>query len=214
MPAALPPMRPEPIRRSRMPKRSSSVRYAVGQPVELRVVADHHPRELLLERRDLGRLSRRRPDPLSRYCISRRYTLSHGAIDVRLSPGAGACAPTPKTAAASPLWKTGDQLGARHDVGQEHLRRVAVPDLERVDVHAAPRRGRRRSAAGSCRGSARRRCGVLAAGQREVGHRVQLEQERAGDLEEVGQQLVGGPLDDERGEVVEDVEDLPARAPR
>jgi hypothetical protein len=49
---------------------------------------------------------------------------------------------------------------------------------------------------------------VLPARQREVGHRVQLEQERAGDLEEIRQQLVRGPLHHQRREIVEDVEHL------
>ncbi len=39
---------------------------------------------------------------------------------------------------------------------------------------------------------------VLAACQSEEGHGIQFEEERTGDLEEVGEQFVGGPLDDER----------------
>ena len=51
---------------------------------------------------------------------------------------------------------------------------------------------------------------VPAAGEGEVGDRVEFEQKRTGHLEEVRQEFVGRPLDDERREAVEDVEDLPS----
>jgi hypothetical protein len=50
--------------------------------------------------------------------------------------------------------------------------------------------------------------GVLAAGKSKISHCIQLEKIRAGHLEKVGQQLVGGPLDYEGGEVIEYVEHL------
>ena len=95
-------------------------------------------------------------------------------------------------------------------MGKEHLRGVAVPDLERVEVHLPldlvdiQQELRRVPDAGD--GAV----AVPAAGEGEVGDRVELEEERAGHLEEVREEFVGRPLDDERREVVEDVEDLPS----
>ena len=95
-------------------------------------------------------------------------------------------------------------------MGNEHLGGVAVPNLERVEIQVPvdlvdiqqDLRGVPDPGDGAV--------AVPAAGECKVGDRVEFEEERTGHLEEVRQEFVGGPLDDERREIVEDVEDLPS----
>ncbi len=177
----------------------------IGQPVELRMGADHHPGELLLERGDLGRLL---VEIEPRLVVLHQPPIDAVPGGERLLPCSGFLLADAERSGGVPAPEDRRPDGIGHHMGQEHLRRVAVPHLERVDVHVpvdlidVDQELRRVADAGD--GAVP----VLAAGQGEVGHRVELEEERAGHLEEVREELVGGPLDDERREVVEDVEDL------
>jgi len=58
-----------------------------------------------------------------------------GAIDLALTWSGFLIAVAARTA-ASPLPNTGVQTGSVMIMGEEHLRRIAVPDLEGVEVHA------------------------------------------------------------------------------
>ena len=95
-------------------------------------------------------------------------------------------------------------------MGQEHRRRAAVPDLQRVDeqlvgcpVHVGEQL---RRVAYLGHGSER----VPAAQDGEVSHRVQREQVRTGHTEEVPHHQVRRPCDLELAQAVEHIEGIPA----
>ena len=179
----------------------------IDQPAELRMGSDHHPGELLLERGDLGGFLVE---------VQPRFMVLHEAavdalpggdrfrlhlerfLDRRGCQGGGVPAPEHRRP---------DGIG--HDMGEEHLGGIAVPDLEGVEVHAPVDPIDVQEELGRVPDPGDGPMAVAAAGEGEVGHRVEFEEEGAGHLEEVRQEFVGRPLDDERREAVEDVEDLP-----
>jgi hypothetical protein len=179
-----------------------------GRPARhVGVVAQHHAGELLLEDAHLGLGVDRRPRQ-PRGCGSRRFGWSPRGRWIRRRCGAAAASPGARRGGRLAAAQHRAPAFAAHQVRQEHLRTVALGDLERVHVAVA---GHAVDIEQELGGFADARHGggiVAAAREREVGHGVQLEQEGTGHLEEVRQHLVGGPLLHEGGQAVEHVERL------
>ncbi len=95
--------------------------------------------------------------------------------------------------------------GFLHAVRQEHLGRVAFPDLLRVDVEHSLRLVDVDEYLGGALDARDSLMAVLAVDEREIGQRPELQDERAGHLEKIGHQLVGSPLGDQEGQVIEDI---------
>ena len=192
---------------------------AVADLTEGRVPPDEHPAQFALERPELrivrlGLGGGCAPLPAGGRAGAQTAGAPLDQLAVDGVPGGNALrvAQDGRTPGHRPCF--GGIHAARHgrpvvsvgQVRQEHLRRVAIPHLQRVYVHPVPHvvdveeHLRRIADAGD--GTVR----VPAAGQGEVGDCVQLEEVRARGLEEGGQQLVGGPLAGQRRQVVEHVE--------
>ena len=168
---------------------------------------DHHPGEFLLEGGDLRRLL----VPV----LSLLVVLHQPPVDAL--PGGDRLLPELKglptgrrrqgRGLPAPEDRRPDRI--RHHVGKEHLGGVAVPDLERLEVplslHLIDVQQELRGVPDPGDGAV----AVPAAGEGEIGDRIELEQKRAGYLEEVREKFIRRPFDDERREAVEDVEDLP-----
>jgi hypothetical protein len=106
-----------------------------------------------------------------------------------------------------------DGVAAVEAVREEHRRGVALPDLQRVDVELALDAVQVEQELGGLADPRNGRAGVPVAQEGEVGDGVELEQVRAGGLEEVQDPQVGVPGRVQVGQRVEDVEaeraDLP-----
>ena len=108
----------------------------IDETAELRMGPDHHPGELLLEGGDLRRLLVE---------IHPRLVVLH-QTPVDALPGGDRFRPGLERFSArrrrkgrgipAPEDRRPDRI--RHHVGEEHLGGVAVPDLERVEIHAPP----------------------------------------------------------------------------
>ena len=97
-------------------------------------------------------------------------------------------------------------------VGHEHGVRVAPPHLQRVEVDPFPVGAHVQQKLGRLPDAGDGVEGMPAPQHGEVGHRVQLEQVRAGDAEEVAHHQVGVPHRLKLRQAVEHVEGVPARA--
>ena len=127
----------------------------------------------------------------------------------------------PREGVEAPLGGVGQRLGHRRalgeraeravlpPVGQVHGGRVPPQHLERVDEDRAPPPEHVHQQLGGAPDGVDRLRRVRVAQQREVGHRLELVEERAGDHEEVAEHQVAVPVGREPGEAVEDVVGAP-----
>src|SRR3972149_1026870 len=95
-------------------------------------------------------------------------------------------------------------------MGYEHLRRETVEHFQRLDVGVPADVVDVDQYLGGIADAGNRAVPVLPAPEGEIGQGADLKKVRAGHLEESSQQLIGGPLVDEVGKVIEDIADLAA----
>ena len=184
------------------------VEVRIGKLEKVRVRAEKHAHQLFLQRLDLRRLLRQ---VLSRFLVTPQPR-------VHAVPGRDRTARGRQRSGVSRQRDFGRVIARQHrhpalighPMGPEHLRRVTIPDFERLDVHLALDPVEINQDLGRVPDARNRPVRVAGPSQGKVSDRVQLEQVGAGDLEKIGEKLVGAPIRHQRREIVKDVKDFPA----